>query len=42
MTTMSPNSELQVVADNDPKNRLHVKSECQFVTEATSKCNMVN
>ena len=42
MTTKSPYSELQVAEENNPQRRLHMKSEWQIVTEASSKCNMVD
>ena len=38
---MSPYWELYVVEENDPKEWLHMKSEWQIVTGATSKCNVV-
>ena len=42
MTAVSPYWEIQVVKENDPKEWLHMNSEGQIVTGATSKCNVVS
>ena len=42
MTPVSPYWEIQVVEENDPKVWLHINSEGQIVTGATSKCNVVS
>ena len=42
MTPVSPYWEIQVGAENDPKEWLHMNTECQIVTGETSKCTVVS
>ena len=42
MTPVSPYWEIQVVDENDPKEWLHMNTECQIVTGETSKCTVVS
>ena len=43
MTPVSPYWEIQVVVDeNDPKEWLHMNTECHIVTGETSKCTVVS
>ena len=38
----SPYWEIHVVDENDPKEWLHMNTECQIVTGETCKCNVVS
>ena len=42
MTPVSPYWEIQVVDENDPKEWLHMNTECHIVTGETSKCTVVS
>ena len=42
MTPASPYWEIQVVDENDPKEWLHMNTECHIVTGETSKCTVVS
>ena len=42
VTPVSPYWEIQVVDENDPKEWLHMNTECHIVTGETSKCTVVS
>ena len=42
VTPVSPYWEIQVGAENDPKEWLHMNTECQIVTGETCKCTVVS
>ena len=42
VTSVSPYWEIQVVDENDPKEWLHMNTECQIVTGETCKCTVVS